>query len=82
MVEGLMVGHGVSERCACAALRFGWSTHRYKSRRDRREFLRMRLRDLAAVRVHYGYQRLHVLLRREGWKINHKRVYRLYPRKT
>jgi putative transposase len=38
----------------------------------------MRLRDLAAARVRYGYRRLHVLLRREGWRINHKRVYRLY----
>ncbi|BFL66325.1 hypothetical protein SKB0092_44040 (plasmid) [Roseomonas mucosa] len=38
----------------------------------------MRLRDLAAVRVRYGYRRLHVLLRREGWAVNHKRVHRLY----
>jgi putative transposase len=38
----------------------------------------MRLRDLAAARVRYGYRRLHVLLRREGWRVNHKRVYRLY----
>lgn len=38
----------------------------------------MRLRDLAATRVRYGYRRLHVLLRREGWPINHKRVLRLY----
>jgi putative transposase len=38
----------------------------------------MRLKDLAAVRVRYGYRRLHVLLQREGWTINHKRVYRLY----
>lgn len=38
----------------------------------------MRLKDLAAVRVRYGYRRLHVLLRREGWSVNHKRVYRLY----
>ena len=38
----------------------------------------MRLRELAAVRVSYGYRRLHVLLRREGWKVNHKLVYRLY----
>ena len=34
----------------------------------------MRLKDLAAVRVRYGYRRLHVLLQREGWTINHKRV--------
>jgi putative transposase len=40
--------------------------------------LRIRLKDLAAVRVRYGYRRLHVLLRREGWAVNHKRVYRLY----
>ena len=38
----------------------------------------MRLRDLAAARVRYGYRRLHVLLRREGWPVNHKRTYRLY----
>ena len=38
----------------------------------------MRLKELAASRVRYGYRRLHVLLLREDWQINHKRVYRLY----
>ena len=38
----------------------------------------MRLKDLAASRVRYGYRRLHVLLRREGWQVNAKRIYRLY----
>jgi putative transposase len=38
----------------------------------------MRLRELAMARVGYGYRRLHVLLWREGWRVNHKRVYRLY----
>jgi len=38
----------------------------------------MRLKELAATRVRYGYRRLHVLLRREGWQVNHKRTYRLY----
>ncbi len=38
----------------------------------------MRLRELAASRVRYGYRRLHILLRREGWCMNHKRTYRLY----
>jgi putative transposase len=38
----------------------------------------MRLCELAKIRVAYGYRRLHVLLRREGWQINHKRIYRLY----
>lgn len=38
----------------------------------------MRLRDLAAARVRSGYRRLHGLLRREGWKVNRKRVSRRY----
>jgi putative transposase len=40
--------------------------------------LRMRLKELAAARVRYAYRRLHILLRREGWPVNHKRTYRLY----
>ena len=38
----------------------------------------MRLRDMAQTPVSYGYRRLHVLLQREGWAVDHKRVYRLY----
>jgi putative transposase len=38
----------------------------------------MRIREIAAVRVRYGYKRIYVLLKREGWRVNHKRVYRLY----
>ncbi len=40
--------------------------------------LRIRIKDLSAVRIRYGYRRLHVLLKREGWHVNHKRIYRLY----
>lgn len=48
-------------------------------KRDGQADLRMRTREIAAVRVRYGYKRIiHVLLRREGWRVNHKRVYRLY----
>jgi len=53
-------------------------TLRYRSIRDRQDALRQRLRELAAVRVRFGYRRLTVLLRREGWRVNAKRVYRLY----
>lgn len=38
----------------------------------------MRLRELAASRVRFGYRRLTVLLKREGWAVNAKRIYRLY----
>jgi len=72
------VAFGSSERKACNALGFPRSSHRYSSQADGQELLRIRLRDLAAARVSYGYRRLHVLLEREGWCINHKRVYRLY----
>ena len=40
--------------------------------------MRQRLRELAAVRVRFGYRRLTVLWKREGWPVNAKRVYRLY----
>lgn len=50
----------------------------YQSRRDPQEALRMRLRELAAARVRFGYRRLTVLLRRDGWPVNAKRIYRLY----
>jgi putative transposase len=50
----------------------------YRSRRPPQEALRRRVRELAAVQTSYGYRRLHVLLRREGWLINHKRVQRIY----
>ncbi len=38
----------------------------------------MRLRELAMARPRYGYRRLTILLRREGWQVNSKRVYRIY----
>ena len=57
---------------------FGRASHRYASRRDPEIALRMRIKELAKARVRYGYRRLHVLLQREGWRANHKKVYRLY----
>ena len=54
------------------------STMNYQSRRDPQHALRTRLRELAASRVRFGYRRLTVLLRREGWAVNAKRIYRLY----
>jgi putative transposase len=77
-VQTLQVGFQVSERRACAVVGMQRSTYRYRSSAKDQTALRMRLRDLAAARVRYGYRRLHVLLQREGWRVNHKRVYRLY----
>jgi len=46
--------------------------------KDGQAVLRKRIREMAGVRIRYGYRRIHVLLLREGGKVNHKRVYRLY----
>jgi putative transposase len=68
----------ISQRRACRLIGIGESTVRYVSRRDRCEELRARLRELAQQRTRWGYRRLHVLLDREGIRVNHKRLYRLY----
>jgi putative transposase len=54
------------------------ATMNHRSRRDPQTALNMRLRELAATRVRFGYRRLTVMLRREGWVVNAKRIYRLY----
>jgi putative transposase len=69
---------GVSERHACRTLKAPRSTQQYKSRSDDQASLKQRIKEIAQTRVRYGYRRIHVLLRREGWSINAKRVYRLY----
>jgi len=53
-----------------------------RSTRDRQYALRQRLRELAAVRGRFGYRRLTVLLKREGWRVNAKPTYRLYGMKA
>ena len=68
----------VSIRRACSALPVNRSTYHYRSRRAGQAHLITRIKEIAATRVRYGYRRIHVLLRREGWRINPKRVYRLY----
>ena len=77
-VEFTTVGLAVSERRACQLIQLARSTWRYQSQAIDDTALRIRLKDLAASRVRYGYRRLHVLLLREGWELNHKKIYRLY----
>ena len=68
----------LSQRRAARLIPERIGTLRYRSIRDHQDALRQRLRELAAVRVRFGYRRLTVLLRREGWRVNAKRIYRLY----
>ena len=68
----------LSERRACRIIGCVRMTVRYRSRRPRDTGLRERLRALARERRRFGYRRLQVLLRREGFIVNHKRLFRLY----
>jgi putative transposase len=71
-----------SERHACGQMEIVRAMVRYRPRATRfaeaNQRLRVRLRELAEDRRRWGYRRLHVLLKREGWKVNSKRVYRIY----
>jgi putative transposase len=77
-VAHLQAAYGVSERRACAALGADRTSVRYRSSRPDDAVARARLRELAAIRRRFGYRRLHILLRREGIVMNHKKLRRLY----
>lgn len=68
----------VSIRTACGALQFDRSTFHYRSRRADQAPVERRIREICKTRVRYGYRRVHVLLRREGWEINMKKTRRIY----
>lgn len=68
----------MSIRRACAVIQAERSSYHYKSRRPDQAGLKQRIKEIAETRVRYGYRRITVLLRREGWLVNAKRVQRLY----
>ena len=78
MVDYVRTAWEVSIRRACRALLVERSGYHYRSRRARQAPLSKRIKEIAETRVRYGYGRIHVLLRREGWMVNHKWVCRLY----
>jgi len=68
----------VSIRRACRVLEIDTSTYHYKSRRPGQADLEHRIKEICQTRVRYGYRRVHVLLRREGWSLNQKKTRRIY----
>ena len=68
----------VSVERACRLGNFSRGDSYRKSKAQDQSGLRMRIRDIAMSRPRFGYERIHVLLRREGWHVNLKRVHRLY----
>jgi len=78
MVDHVRIAWRASIRRACRALPVDRSTYHYRSKRAGQAALSKRIKEIAETRVRYGYRRIHVLLRREGWPVNVKRVCRLY----
>jgi putative transposase len=78
VVDYLTRSHGVSERRACRVVRLHRSNRYYRSIKDPRHDLRARMRETTQTRVRYGYRRVHVLLRREGWHAGKNQIYRIY----
>ena len=70
--------YGVSTCRACRVVKTTRSSVYYTSRKDPLTALRQRARELAQARVRFGYRRLLVLLRREGWDVGKERFYRVY----
>jgi len=68
----------ISERRACGLMGLGRSSYYYEDRRPDDEPLRAALRQAASERKRFGYRRLTWLLRRRGWRDNHKRIERVY----
>src|ERR1700723_3441886 len=77
-VAHLVEAHGMSERRACKAIGCCRVTMRYQTTRADDAGLRQRMKAIAQERRRFDYRRLHVLLKREGYVINHKRLFRLY----
>jgi putative transposase len=78
-VVAYVVGHhGYSERQACLLTRQHLSTQRKPSIRDPRLEIRQRMHEIAATRIRFGYRRVHIMLRRDGWTVGKNLVWRLY----
>ena len=73
-----MAAHPLGVTRACGLIGISRSLYRYQAKRPSDMALKDRLSELAAQKRRYGYRRLHVLLRREGWQHNAKRTYRVY----
>ena len=78
LTKELMDNYQISRRRACATVMLHRSMLYYQSRKREDKPIRQRIREITETRVRYGFWRIHILLRREGWQDNHKRIYRIY----
>jgi putative transposase len=68
----------LSERHVCRLLDVNRKMVNYRCIKVDDPVLRARIKEIAGIRIRYGYQRITALLRREGWTVNRKRVRRIY----
>ena len=78
LVDEMRGDWNVSIRRACHVFQLDTSTYHYKSRRRGQAPLEQRIREICQTRVRYGYRRVHVLLRREGWSLGQNKTRRIY----
>lgn len=78
LVDHLIMEYRVSTRRACSIVMMVRSMYYYKPNRRDDSAIRSRIREISEIRIRYGFWRVFTLLRREGWRDNHKRVYRIY----
>ena len=76
-MEYLLDAYRIGVRRGCRLLMQSRTVFHYRSRRDDRVLI-CRIHEIAETRIRYGYQRIHTLLRREGWLVNHKKTYWIY----
>ncbi len=77
-VTALMTERRYGVTRACGLIGISRSLYGYRSRRPACAGLQERITEIAALKRRYGYRRVYTRLRREGWAVNKKRVYRLY----
>jgi putative transposase len=73
-----MQDKNLSQRRSCRLIKFYRSSFKYVSTKANDEDLRLKMIELAKSRKRFGYRRIHILLKREGFDVNHKKVYRIY----
>ena len=73
-----MKDYKLSERRACGLAGANRSTVRYSSKRSKKKLLEKKIKEIALENRRYGYRRIHRVLRRQKWQVNHKAVYQIY----
>ena len=73
VVDYIVSHYELNMRRACRLMKQSRSVQYYRSIKDPKQALRGRMREIAQTRVRYGYRRIHVLLKREGWQLGKNR---------